>query len=145
MEEAYAREESSIGWWPASEPPGPAFYAYTYPEPEGFRVAPIRTEGAFFDERYGELMLPWDVVTQAPDPATAALEFFQEAYETGADLAGWDRSMLEPVVRPHRPPTRPWSSDPTTGAARAARDAGSPSDHPNIKKGGPTSRKRQTP
>jgi hypothetical protein len=145
MEEAYAREESSIGWWPSSEPPGPAFYAYTYPEPEAFRAAAIRTAGAFFDERYGELMLPWDVVRQAPDPAVAVLEFFQEAYETGADLAGWDRSMLEPVVRPDRPPTRPWSTDPTTGAAHAARVAGSPSQHRNIKKGGPTSQKRLIP
>jgi hypothetical protein len=144
MEEAYSREESSIGWWPSSEPPGPVFYAYTYPEPEGYRAAAIRTAGASFDERFGELMLPWDVVRQAPDPTTTALEFFQAAYETGADLAGWDRTMLEPVARPDRPPTRPWSTDPTTGASNAAGDRQSLSHHRNVKKGGPTSQRRQT-
>jgi hypothetical protein len=144
MEEAYSREESSIGWWPSSEPPGPVFYAYTYPEPEGFRAAAIRTTGASFDERFGELMLPWDVVRQAPDPDTAALEFFQAAYEAGADLAGWDRSMLEPAVRPDRPPTRPWSTVPSTEAPGAAPDPDAPSPRRNIKRGGPTSPRRQT-
>jgi hypothetical protein len=42
MEEAYSREESSMGWWPSSQVLGPAFYAYTYPEPDGYRSAPVR-------------------------------------------------------------------------------------------------------
>src|SRR5712672_2976496 len=42
MEEAYSREEISIGWWPSSERLGPAFYAYAYPEPPGFRSAAVR-------------------------------------------------------------------------------------------------------
>ena len=35
--------------------------------------------------------------------------FLQSAYEAGADLGGWDRSVLEPAVLPRRPPMRPWS------------------------------------
>jgi len=110
MEEAYSREDSSIGWWPSSDPPGPVFYAYTYPEPDGYRSAPVGPAGAYFDERLGEFSLPYDVVRLAPDPDAALQQFFQSAYEAGADLGGWDRSGLEPLVRPGRPPRRAWST-----------------------------------
>jgi uncharacterized protein DUF5996 len=110
MEEAYSREETSVGWWPSSDAPGPVFYAYTYPEPQGYRSAPIGAAGAVFDERFGEFMLPYDVVRRAADPDAAALEFLQTTYEAGADLGGWDRRGLEPAVRPDRPPERPWST-----------------------------------
>jgi hypothetical protein len=110
MEEAYSREESTIGWWPRSEAPGPSFFAYTFPEPAGIRSAPVRPAEAFFDERLGDFILPYDAVRRAPDPDAAAQEFFQSTYEAGADLAGWDRSMLEPTVLPDRRPKRSWST-----------------------------------
>ena len=110
MEEAYSREESSVGWWPLSEGPGPSFYAYTYPEPAGFRSATVRPAEAFFDAPLGEFLLPYDEVRRAADPDAAVQEFFQATYEAGADLGGWDRSTLEPGVRPDRPPKRPWST-----------------------------------
>jgi hypothetical protein len=116
MEEAYSREESSVGWWPSSDPPGPAFYAYTYPEPAGLRSAPVRPAGAYFDARLRLFMLPYDVVRRAADPDSAAQEFFQATYEAGADLAGWDRTTLEPAGLPNRPPRRPWSMLDPTGA-----------------------------
>jgi hypothetical protein len=109
MEEAYSREEVSAGWWPSSEA-GPAFYAYAYPEPEGFASAPVGPAGAYFDARLGEFILPYDVVRRAADPDAAALEFLQSTYEAGADLGGWDRSILEAAVRPDRPPRRPWTT-----------------------------------
>ncbi len=110
MEEAYSREDSSVGWWPSSDPPGPVFYAYIYPEPSGYRSAPIRSAGAYFDDRLGEFSLPYDVVRRAADPDAALLEFFQTTYEAGADLGGWDRITLEPAVLPGRPPRRAWST-----------------------------------
>jgi len=110
MEEAYSREESSIGWWPPSEAPGPAFYAYTYPEPDGYRSAAVRPSEAFFDERLGLFMLPYDVARISADPDAAVLDFFQTTYEAGANLGGWDRSTLEPSVRPGQPPRAPWST-----------------------------------
>ncbi len=109
MVEAYSREESSHGWWPASEPPGPAFYAYTYPEPDGYRSAPVRPTAAAYDPRLGEFILPYDVVRGLADPDAAVLSFLQSTYQAGAELAGWDRSSLEPGVAPRRPPDRPWS------------------------------------
>jgi hypothetical protein len=110
MEEAYSREESSIGWWPRSDEPGPAFYAYTYPEPAGFKAAPVGPAGVSYDARFGEFLLPYDAVRGAADPDAAVLEFFQATYEAGADLGGWDRPMLEPAARPGQPPRAPWST-----------------------------------
>ena len=120
MQEAYSREESSIGWWPSDDAHGPVFYAYTYPAPAGFESAAVRPTGATYDSRFGEFVLPYDVVRTSADPDAAALEFFQTAYEVGADLGDWDRAALEPPFDPDRPPTRPWSVAPdgSTDAAR---------------------------
>lgn len=109
MEEAYSHEEYSSGWWPASEPPGPAFYAYVYPEPAGLRAATVKPVGASFDAQLGEFLLPYDVVRRAADPDAAAEAFLQSTYEAGANLGGWHRLALEPRVWPDRPPTRAWS------------------------------------
>ena len=105
-----AVEESAIGWWPQIEAPGPAFYAYTYPEPEGYRSAPIQPAEAAFDTDLGLFMLPYDAVRSLPDPDGAVLAFLESTYAAGAHLAGWDRSALEPAERPGRPPNRPWST-----------------------------------
>ena len=110
MEEAYSREEISIGWWPSDEQHGPAFYSYAYPEPEGYRSAPVRPSEAFFDTRLGEFVLPYEAVRRAADPDAAVQEFLQSTYEAGADLGRWDRSTLEPTIPPARPPRRPWST-----------------------------------
>jgi hypothetical protein len=110
MEEAYCYEEAAMGWWPLNETFGPAFYAYTYPEPAGYRAALVRPAGAFFDPGLGEFIVPYDAVRRAPDPDAAALAFLESTYAAGADLAGWDRRALEPAVLPGRPPTRSWSS-----------------------------------
>lgn len=108
-EEAYSREISSAGWWPRSEAPGPSFYAYTYPEPAGIRSAPIGPADAFFDAGFGDFILPYDAVRSSRDPDAAVLEFLESTYAAGADLGGWDRTMLEPAVHPDRPPGRAWS------------------------------------
>jgi len=109
MEEAYSREECSVGFWPSSESHGPLFYAYAYPEPPGYPTARILPAEATFDPQFGELILPWDAVRLAADPDQTVLSFFQSTYEAGADLGGWDRALLEPATPPGRPPERPWS------------------------------------
>ena len=109
MEEAYSREEFAMGWWASTDPPGPAFYSYTYPETDGIRAALVRPAEAFWDERISEFALSYDAVRAAADPDAAVLDFFQSTYEAGADLAEWDRALLEPADLPGRPPHRPWS------------------------------------
>jgi hypothetical protein len=114
MEEAYSREESSIGWWPQSEAPGPAFYAYTYPEPDGYRSASIHPPESAFDARLGLFLLPHEAARISADPDAAVLDFFRSTYAAGADLGGWDRRTLEPSVHPGQPPHAPWSTLKTT-------------------------------
>ena len=97
-----------VGLVGLTDPPGPAFYSYTYPEPDGLTAATIRPAEAFFDTRLDEFALSCEGARGTPDPEAAALEFLQSTYEAGADLAGWDRAALEP--RRSRPtPKRPWS------------------------------------
>ena len=112
MEEAESHQNVTVGWWPLGDAPGPAFYAYAYPEPDGYRTATVHPGDAFFDARFGEFMLPYDSVRTAADPDSAVLQFLQSTYEAGADLGGWDRRALEPAELPGRPPRRPWSLGP---------------------------------
>jgi hypothetical protein len=108
MEESESQQNVTVGWWPLSDT-GPAFYAYAYPRPDGFSTASVRPEGASFDERLGEFVLPYDAVRAAADPDAAVQQFLQSTYEAGADLGDWDRLALEPAELPGRPPRRPWS------------------------------------
>jgi hypothetical protein len=43
------QEQASAGFWPGSgRAQEPAFYAYTYPEPPGYREAAIQPDGAYY-------------------------------------------------------------------------------------------------
>jgi hypothetical protein len=93
--EAYSHEVSSAGFWPGSDAfPRAAFYSYAYPEPPGYRAAPV-TAGAFFEPSVGEFILPYDVVPAAPDPDGLLLDFLATTYAAAAETGGWDRAALE--------------------------------------------------
>jgi Family of unknown function (DUF5996) len=94
MLEAYSHEVSSCGYWPGGEGEG-VFYSYAYPEPEGFRDAVVRPEGARFYIELGEFVLPYELVRKASDPDGILLEFLQSTYEAAASAAAWDRAALE--------------------------------------------------
>jgi hypothetical protein len=95
--EAYSHEVSSCGFWPGGEAmPQPVFYAYAYPEPEGFKTATVRPTTAHYNADLGEFLLPYDDVQRASSPDAALLEFLQSSYEAAADRGGWDRPALEP-------------------------------------------------
>jgi hypothetical protein len=96
MREAYSRECSSCGVWPGSGAvPEPAFYAYSYPEPAGYREHPVRPDAAYYSDEMREYILPYERVRRSPDPDRMLAEFFQATYEAAADLAQWNRSELE--------------------------------------------------
>jgi hypothetical protein len=100
--EAYSHEVSSAGFWPGGGPTDyPAYYSYAYPAPEGFAEAKVGPKEAVFLEEWGEFVLPYDVVRNASDPDAVLLEFLRTTYEAAADLANWDRGMLE--CSPGRP------------------------------------------
>lgn len=94
--EAYSHEVSSVGFWPGSGTiDDAAFYSYTVPEPESFKTAPVRPDGAHYDKEVGEFILMYEDVRNAASPSAALLDFCQSTYEAGANLAHWDRTALE--------------------------------------------------
>ena len=94
QELAYSHEVSSCGFWPGGSAEG-SFYAYAYPQPDGFADWPVEPDAAYYDEAMGEFLLPYAAVRAAPDPDGAVLAFLQSTYEAAAELAGWDRAALE--------------------------------------------------
>jgi hypothetical protein len=101
--EAYSHEVSSAGFWPGGPShPQASFYSYAYPEPEGFREAPVSPEGASWSEDLQEFILPYEVVRSSPEPEQTLMAFLQSTYNHAADLGGWDRARLEwgPEGRP---------------------------------------------
>lgn len=88
MREAYDRELASCGYWPGGAEEG-AFYAYAYPEPDGYRTYPIRPSAAFFDATLGEFLLPYTAVRTAADPDAYLLEFLRSAFAASLELASW--------------------------------------------------------
>ncbi|HXX43302.1 MAG TPA: DUF5996 family protein [Candidatus Acidoferrales bacterium] len=94
--EAYSHEVSSVGWWPGGgEVTEPMFYSYAAPAPEGFSEAAARPAQTFYHRQLGEFLLPYDAVRTSSDPAATLMEFAQSTYEAAANLAHWDRAVLE--------------------------------------------------
>ncbi len=98
--EAYSREVCSCGFWAGGVTAAePFFYSYIYPEPPGYREA--KAAHGDFDETYGEFVLSYEKVRGGAKPERMLGEFLRSAYEAAANLAKWDRPMLE------REPTAP--------------------------------------
>ncbi len=96
VREAYSHEVSSCGFWPGGGAvEEPAFYSYAYPEPVGFKDAPINPKGAFYQTEMAEFILPYEVVRKAENPEDALLNFLQNTYDAAANLGNWDRASLE--------------------------------------------------
>jgi hypothetical protein len=94
MLEAYSHEVSSCGYWPGGSDEG-SYYAYAYPEPDGFRDHPVAPDAARYDTDLAEFVLPYHAVRSAPDPDQALLSFLQTTYEAAADPGHWARRDLE--------------------------------------------------
>jgi hypothetical protein len=93
--EAYSHEVSSAGFWAGSESyPRAAFYSYAWPEPPGFRDAPV-APAASYDTTFGEFILPYDAIREAADPDLTLLDFLTRTYAAAADAGHWDRAALE--------------------------------------------------
>jgi hypothetical protein len=94
--EAYSHELISVGFWPGGgDIKGPAFYAYSAPEPAGFAEAHVGPAQAFYHPQMHEFLLMYDDVRNASDPKAILLEFLQSTYEAGARLGNWNRAELE--------------------------------------------------
>lgn len=83
-------EVACAGFWPGNARyPRAAFYAYTYPKPDG-----IEKQTAGWSSDLGEFALPYDDVRTSASPRAAILKFFESTYEAGAGLGGWDPSLV---------------------------------------------------
>ncbi len=91
---AYSHELSSCGYWPGGSSEG-SFYAYAYPEPDGFSRWPVEPEAAYYDVTLGEFILPYAEVRSATAGDDMLLAFFQSTYEAAAELQDWPRADLE--------------------------------------------------
>lgn len=95
-EEAYCREVSSCGFWTGSEGlQEAAFYCYLYPEPDGYKDVKIKPNEAYYHPTLKEFILPYAAVQKADDPQKKLLEFLNSTYNAGADIAKWNREILE--------------------------------------------------
>ena len=96
--EAYSQEVSSLGFWPGNAvAPAPIFYSYAYPEPPGFTEAKVQPATAFYEAKFKEFMLPYDIVRTADKPDEVLLEFAQSTYDAASTLGKWDRAALQEV------------------------------------------------
>jgi hypothetical protein len=98
---AETQENFACGFWPGNANMAgytlgePAFYAYHYPAPPGFREATLRPDAAFFHPDLGEFILRYDDALATGAPGEAVLAFLESAYDAAASRAGWDRGALE--------------------------------------------------
>lgn len=86
----------TAGFWPGSGATMyPAFYAYAYPQPDGFDNAAMQPDAAVWSSAMGEYLLPYDAVQASPDPDGALRAFLDATYDAAANLGAWDRGALE--------------------------------------------------
>lgn len=105
-QEAYSDEVSSSGFWPGSEAVhDPAFYAYIYPEPEGYKESAVQPAEAYYHPELREFILPYQAVQSSQAPEQMLLSFLRSTYNSCSSLAGWDRKSLEAInlVGAHTP------------------------------------------
>jgi hypothetical protein len=96
MAEAYSEEVSSCGYWPGGASEG-AFYAYTYPEPPGYRQHPIEPAAARYDDALGEFLLPYADVRTAADPDAHLLRFLTTTHDAAAATGHWPEPVSGPA------------------------------------------------
>ncbi|MEM9934330.1 MAG: DUF5996 family protein [Bacteroidota bacterium] len=95
--DAYSHEVISFGFWAGDEVVrAPAFYAYTYPSPDGIDKEPLSPSYASWQDSNGSpmAMLMYDDLRVQEDPRKDLLAFMESAYQAGANLAQWDVAGL---------------------------------------------------
>lgn len=98
MVEAYNAELASFGFWGGVGTDDAAFYAYAYPEPNGYHAYTIMPQEAYYNERFGEFILPYESVRTSPNPIDKVLSFYRSAFAAAEDLANWDRSLYKGII-----------------------------------------------
>jgi hypothetical protein len=88
-------EQICAGFWPGSRQfPQAAFFAYTYPKPEGIEKETIKPTQASWKSGLGEFAILYDDVRLSDSPEEAVLDFCETTYAAGARLRGWDPQLV---------------------------------------------------
>jgi hypothetical protein len=95
--DAYSHEVISFGFWAGDDNVrAPAFYSYTYPEPEGLTDEPLSPKEAVWNTDNGAMaVLMYDDLRKHGSPRQALLDYLESAYLAGAKRANWDIGNLE--------------------------------------------------
>jgi hypothetical protein len=92
---AMTEELVEVGWWSGSAAyPKPAFYSFTYPQPEGIENTRIIPSSARWEASMEEFLLDYDDLRNSADPDSDLLGFFETTYRAGAECAGWDSNLV---------------------------------------------------
>jgi hypothetical protein len=97
--EAYSHECISVGWWPGtigSAVSEPAFYAYAYPEPDGYSEALVCPAAAHYNLALREWILPYAALLSTDNPDQLVQEFLQSTYDSAARLGSWSSDLVHP-------------------------------------------------
>jgi uncharacterized protein DUF5996 len=93
------RENMARGFWPGNTGMSgftfgePAYYFYSYPEPDGFKESQIPS--ARYIPELGQFILPYETMRTSTDPDQTLFDFLQATYDAVLDRGGWDRELLE--------------------------------------------------
>ncbi len=97
-QEAYSHEVISFGFWPGDETfMEPAFYSYTYPEPQGLTTMALKPESAFWQPMRNSHMslLRYEDMRRSSNPKATLLDFLESAYQIGTQKAEWPIENLK--------------------------------------------------
>jgi len=92
-----AMDEAQIeaGWWSGTDTyQRPAYYSFTYPQPEGIDKATIAPGKAHWEKTMGEFLFDYDDLRQSKDPEQDLMLFLESTYQAGAERAGWDPNLI---------------------------------------------------
>jgi hypothetical protein len=88
-------ERVEVGWWSGNTAyPKPAFYSFTFPQPEGIEDARVNPPSSRWDPAVDEFVFDNDDLRNSKDPDGDLLSFFESAYKAGAERAGWDPNLV---------------------------------------------------
>ena len=101
--DAYSHEQISFGFWTGDDKvQEPAYYSYTFPSPNKIDEQPLSPSTASWVDSNGSPMafLSFEDVKSLPDPRQAVLDFLESAYQSGANLAGWNvKELTTPALK----------------------------------------------
>ena len=113
-----------VGWWSGNTAyPKPAFYSFTYPQPNGIEKERVSPPSSRWEPAMGEFLWDYDDLRQSKHPDQDLLSFFESTCQVGAALAGWgsqtgrERQTRVTEYRPSwrlLPPARPAIRGPIT-------------------------------